>query len=227
MASLKLNEPAERFKEFYGKNIDQMPKLLGEGRTPLNVAGLMRRRLEVLIASEEVKDAWWTNYFDTGDAVIYHPDGRFKVVLDAEPMRGINPESELSSGALVLPEGMYDKLNGEEFTRKEIRRYGIAEKLLTKEEAKFNPIWKALAGGNQALLDAYVDAAFTKAKEGYGYDKLMSIWLSQTQEVTTGRLWCVSGLDCGFFSVAVVYDELCGSGGRLVGVRAGGALARE
>ncbi len=83
MVSLKLNEPTEKFKEFYGRNIDQMPELIKEGRAPLSVAGLMRRRLEVLTASEDVKDAWWSNYFDTWDTVIYHPDGKFKVVLNA------------------------------------------------------------------------------------------------------------------------------------------------
>ena len=92
MASLKLNEPVEKFKEFYGRNIDQMPELIKEGRAPLSTAGLMKRRLEVLTASEDVKGAWWDNYFDTGDAVIYHPDGRFKVVLNAEPMKELNPK---------------------------------------------------------------------------------------------------------------------------------------
>lgn len=218
MASLKLNEPIEKFKEFYGRNIEQMPELLKEGRTPLSIAGLMKRRLEVLTASKEVKGAWWTNYFDTGDAVIYHPDGRFKVVLNAaEPMKELNPQSKLINGALVLPEGLYDKLDGEIFTREEIGRYGIAEKLLTKEEAKSNPIWKALAGGDQALLDSYVDAVFTKAKKQYGYDKNMRIWVSQPQEVTTGRLWCVGGLyDSDSNAIG---DDLGCSSGRLVGVR--------
>ncbi|MDP2907584.1 MAG: hypothetical protein Q8O03_06590, partial [Nanoarchaeota archaeon] len=216
MSSLKLNESTEKFKEFYGRNIDQMPKLLGEGRTPLSTAGLMKRRLEVLTASEDVKDAWWINYFDTGDAVIYHPDGRFKVVLNAEPMKELNPKSKLNSGALALPEGMYDKLNGESFTREEIGRYGIAEKLLTKEEAKKNPIWKALAGGDQALLDSYDDVAFKKAKEQYGYDKNMKIWLSQPQEVALGRLWCVFRL--GSDSFAGGNNYLDANFGRLVGV---------
>ncbi len=216
MSSLKLNEPIEKFKEFYGINIDQMPELIKEGRAPLSTAGLMKRRLEVLTASKDVKDAWWANYFDTGDAVIYHPDGRFKVVLNAEPMKELNPKSKLNSGALVLPEGLYDKLDGESFTREEIGRYGIVEKLLTQEEAKKNPIWKALAGGDQALLDSYVDAVFIKAKEDYGYDKNMKIWLSQPQEVTLGRLWGVDRLSD--YSDAGGYYDLGNYNGRLVGV---------
>ena len=81
MSSLKLNEPVDKFKEFYGRGIEQMPKLLGEGRTPLSSAGLMERRLEVLTASDDVKDAWWGDYFDTGDGILYHPDGRIKIEL--------------------------------------------------------------------------------------------------------------------------------------------------
>ena len=219
MSSLKLNESVEKFKEFYGRNIDQMPKLLGEGRIPLSGAGIMERRLEVLTVSEEVRDAWWRHYFDTGDAVIYHPDGRFKVVTgnNAEPVwKELNPKSKLSIGALVLPDGMYDKFNGESFTREEIKRYGIAEKLLTKDEAKANPIWKALAKGDQTLLDSYVDATFKKAEKDHGYDQLMKIWLSKPQDVTHGRLWCFYGLDDD--SIADCSSDLGSISGRLVGV---------
>ena len=38
-----LNE-VEKYKEFPGRNVDQMPKLIAEGRVPMSVAGLMRRR---------------------------------------------------------------------------------------------------------------------------------------------------------------------------------------
>ena len=222
MSSLKLNEPVEKFKEFYGRNTEQMSKLLKEGRIPLSSAGLMERKLEVLTASEDVKVTWWGNYFDTGDAVIYHPDGRFKVVTgnNAEPVwKELNPKSKLSFGALVLPDGMYDKFNGESFTREEIKRYGIAEKLLTKDEAKANPIWKALAKGDQTLLDSYVDATFKKAEKDYGYDKIMKIWLSQPLsqplELLSGRLWCVGLLGSGSYAGG---SDLGGDFGRLVGV---------
>lgn len=216
MTRLKLNEPIEKFQEFYGRNIEQMPQVLEEGGIPLGVAGLMRKRLEVLTASEDVKDAWWDHYFDTGDTVIYHPDGRFKVVLNAEPVwKELSPESKLKNGSLILPEGTYGKLDGESFTRAEIRRYGIAEKLFTMEEAKKNPIWKALAGGDQALLDAYIDSVFQKNKEEYDYDKNMKIGLLQPPDVTLGRLWCIGSLRS--YSDAGSYD-LSYSVGRLVRV---------
>lgn len=212
-----INDVAKDYKEFYGRPINQMPLLVAEGRVPLSVSGLMQKRMEVLDSGDqELISYWWANYFDTGDAVFYHPNGNLKVVLNAKPMKKLNPKSELSDGALVLPKGLYDKLNGDNFTREEIEKYGLAEKLLTKEEAKKNPIWKALAGGDQALLDTYVDAVFTKVKEDYGYDKLMKIWLSQPQEATTGRLWCVGRFN-DYGSDANGVNDLVSSG-RLVGV---------
>ena len=70
---LQLNDQ-ELFKEYKGINREQMPLLRADGRVPLSVAGLMRRRLEVLeskVAPEVCCDAWWNNYFDTGDAAAF------------------------------------------------------------------------------------------------------------------------------------------------------------
>ncbi len=33
-----------KYKEFYGRNIDQMPLLIAEGRTPISVACVMEQR---------------------------------------------------------------------------------------------------------------------------------------------------------------------------------------
>ena len=47
MGKFPLND-VQKHKEFYGRNIEQMPKLIAEGRTPLSIAGLMKRRIEAL-----------------------------------------------------------------------------------------------------------------------------------------------------------------------------------
>ena len=105
--ALQLNEQVVPYQEFYGANTAQMPLLAKSGRVPMSVAGLMDRRLEVKDAkySPEVRAAWHDNNFDTGDGILYHPDGKIKVVPDAQIMRGINSESKLSDGALVLLAG--------------------------------------------------------------------------------------------------------------------------
>lgn len=197
MINFKLNESEEEVEEFYGRIIDLMPELKKESMVPLSVADLMQKRLESLTKSQELNDYWWTNYFYTGDAVILHPDGRVKIVFDAEPMRELNPKSELGSnlGELILPDGTYDKLDGESFTRKEIERNNNAEWQLSEREAKSHPIWKALAREDQTLLDDYVNAVFYKAKEMYGYDKNMRLWvLPPPLDVNIGVLWTVSSL---------------------------------
>src|SRR3989338_9383475 len=101
MSQLQLND-ALNYKEFYGRSTEQMPRLIAEGRTPLSIAGLMRRRLEVLNSSDDVRNSFWDNYFDTGDGIAYHPDGRGKIVLDAKPLRELTPSSQLRNGALIL-----------------------------------------------------------------------------------------------------------------------------
>ncbi len=211
--SLQLNEPT--FKEFYGRNIDQMPNLIAEGRTPLSVSGLMERRLETLGASKPVKESWWNNYFDTGDGVFYHPDGRIRVVLDAKPLREINPESKLQNRTLVLPDGLYEQLEGEEFTREQVAKY--VDRLLTSKDAKNNPVWMALAR-DQKLLNDYVDAVFSEATQQFGYKENMGVYVANAQNVPTGRLWTVGGLRDN--SNADGRGSLDYGIGRLVGVEA-------
>ena len=47
--ALKLNATREAYREFYGRNVEQMPKLIADGRVPMSVAGLMQRRLDALL----------------------------------------------------------------------------------------------------------------------------------------------------------------------------------
>ena len=114
---LRLSSEVEWFKEFYGRNVEQMPKIVAEGRVPLSVSGLMQRRLGVRNASDKVKVSWMDNYFNTGDAVVYHPDGRVKVVLDSQYLREMTLETERNSGALVLTDEQYNAMDGKEFKK--------------------------------------------------------------------------------------------------------------
>ena len=132
MSNLQLNEQVQPYKPFEGKNTEQMPLLIEEGRVPISMKGLMERRLEVLNSdvSKEVRNAWWNNYFDTGDAPAYDTKGNMKVVLDAPQLRELNPNSKLQNCALILPKGSYASLQGEEFTREQKEQY--TGKWLTK-----------------------------------------------------------------------------------------------
>ncbi|MEK6926405.1 MAG: hypothetical protein AABW50_03955 [Nanoarchaeota archaeon] len=214
--SFQLNPSPKNYKDFYGRNVDQMPKLIAEGRTPLSVAGLMEVRLKY---GKELRD-WMNNYFDTGDGVIYHPDGRIKIVHDSQLIRELSPKSPLKNSALVLEDGVYGSVQGQEFKKSDFEKY--TGKKLSAKAVKKNPLWQALARGDQNLLNEYTNFIFSEAKENFKYDKNMGIYLDSAGDTPKLRAWCVNRLDYrsdadGGFNLV---DDL----GRFVGVSTEGAV---
>ena len=138
MSELQLND-VQNYKEFYGDAREQMPKLIAEGRTPFSVADLMKIKSEartVSNAPKAVRNLLLYDYFDTRDAFVRpaHPNGivkngRAKIVLDAQQLIGLTPKSEssLSDGALILPEGIYEELEGLDLSRRDLRKYASEE----------------------------------------------------------------------------------------------------
>ena len=188
-------------KEFMGKVTEQMPKLIAEGRIPLSVAGVMEKRLNMRdVPYDDGMGYWKDNSFVTGDALVYHPDGRVKIILDSKTLREITPESTINAGTLVLTEDIYDSLSGEEFKKGEC---GKLENYLSKEEAKSHPIWRILAR-DQALLNDYVDYFFTGEKiffTGGSFKRLrrdggMGIYMAPGTGSKTPRMGILE--NCGF-----------------------------
>ncbi|PIN81517.1 hypothetical protein COV13_00885 [Candidatus Woesearchaeota archaeon CG10_big_fil_rev_8_21_14_0_10_32_9] len=223
--ALELNEQTVPFKEFYGANYKQMPllisgknekgKVVDIPRIPLSYEGLMKRKLQVLNASQEIQDAWYTNYFDTGDGVATDRAGNIKIEYDSPTMRSLNPESKLKSGALVLADDAFEKIQGHEFTSKDIAKYKFNESL-SESEVNEHPFWMVLAREDKALLKEYAHQIFKKAKETHGYDKNMGVYLSSFREVPNMRLWLSNRLDND--SNASGLNFLVNYIGRLVGV---------
>jgi len=231
--SLSLNLPneSEKLREFYGRNIDQMRLLLASARVPLSTKQLMERRIEVRDADfgkqykgtaheaniQIVRDSIWTNYFDTGDGVLYHPDGKIKVVVNAPFLRSLNPKSKLKNGALILSDELYAQTtDAPEFTRAEV------------EQDRFETVWLSLFQNDRALLKESRKAVTEELKTRYNYKgENMSVWLAPAQRVTTGRSWYVDRGDSG--SNADGYDDLGYDISRLVGVapEAQGPVARS
>ncbi|MCX6710965.1 MAG: hypothetical protein NTZ02_02640, partial [Candidatus Woesearchaeota archaeon] len=191
--NLKLNDRVKDYKEFDGNIIDEMPLLIAEGRTPMSTAEVMQRRLDVLGSTPEVEDAWWMNFFHTGDAVAYHPDGRIKVVLDSQIARELNPKSTLRNGALVLSDGMYEQMQGEEFSRAAIEYIKYFDTPSTVEQVLSNPIWRTLAR-DPKLLQEYATATFKEATK-FNNNKNMAVYRSSFKEVPNLRLWSLGGLN--------------------------------
>lgn len=227
MSQLNLSNQIVPFKEFYGKNNEQMPKLIEEGRIPLSVASLFEQRLNNLSTTDALKSAWWDNYFDTGDGIFYHPNGDFKVVLGAQPIKDLNSDSKLSEGALVLGDNkeesieVYKSLDGVEFKRNELEnKLGTT---MRKADVKSHPVWNALVP-DKKLFNEYVDATFSEGKERFDYDNMMGIWISSPQDKAVGRLLYVNSLSGNSYANGNIdiHDDV----GRLVGV-APEALAAE
>jgi len=183
--TLNLNAIGEVYKEFskeatgHARNVDQMPALIAEGRVPMNTAQLMQIRLYFRNGPDAVKTAWLDNYFDTGDGVAYHPDGRIKIVLDSQTLREMTPQSQRNGGALILSEDIYNLLQGVEFRRSDYKSWeevgfkkggrGEINSEMLKESVKAHPVWRVLAR-DQALLNDYADFAFAEGKKRFHDD---------------------------------------------------------
>lgn len=151
-----LPEEKNKFKWYEGRNVEQMSKLRAEGKVPMNTYQLMQTKLEVRNGPEAVKISWMDNDFDTGDGVVYHPNGDVKIVLDSQHLREMIPEVRRNGGALVLGEDAYKKLQGEVFKK------GNLEKIknrMSRADVKAHPVLRVLAR-DQALLNDYTDFIF-------------------------------------------------------------------
>jgi hypothetical protein len=183
---LDLNDEIMLYQEFYGRNTKQIPLLIADGRTPLHVAGVLAQRLN------SGKSNWKYNYFDTGDGLVYHPDKKVKVVLDAQPLRELTSESRLHNGAFVLEDGVYETLEGEELTFDDIK--DVVGRELSLKEAQQHPLWRAFAR-NQDLLDEYAQKMFAEMKERFDYDKNMGVYLDSFDRAPKMRAACVDWLE--------------------------------
>ena len=204
---------------YNGGIIDQMPKLIADGKVPMSVSQLMQKRLYVRNASNDIKSFWMDNYLDTGDAIVYRSDGKFswdklKIDLDSQYLRAMTPQTRRNWGALILTPEQYNAIDGEEFGKSSL---GKTESWLPREDIKVHPIWRALAR-DQELLNDYVDLVFTEGKDRFGYNVAMAAYIDLTHgSLPEMRGWCVCGL--GNWS-DICCDEYINSNiGRLIGVR--------
>ena len=148
---LSRNKSPPDFEKYNGKPIEKIPKLISENKRILSVADIVREKLES-------KDSLYWNHFQayTGDAIAYHPDGRLKIVLDAKALEGLNSESRLIEGALALPDGMYEKIEGQEYRASDSK---LENCFLNKRKARSDPVLKFLLQ-EPKLLNDYIDLMF-------------------------------------------------------------------
>jgi hypothetical protein len=168
---------------FCGNLAETLPRMLVNGFEPMSVAQMMGRRLKT------DKFHWDAFTYTTGDAVIYHPDGRMKIVRDAKPLREVSEESNFEFDwphRLVLNDGVYESLDGLDLTPREQRGVVIRPFLsFDPKRVRSNIIWQYLSR-NQDLLDEFIDRRIITRKQEWYYGRSMQIDFSPSTIIDIG-----------------------------------------
>ena len=181
---------------FQGRTITRMPELISQGYFPISIAQIMMQRILAYQSEDQGQIDSWRNFFDSGDTIIYHPDGRAKVICDSKTLIDINLISHFRwNGSLVLPEGTFDKAQGEEFSRLNFLKYTHTS--LEQNEISENPILLALTRGDKKLLSEYV-------KLSNKYNVPLKIWTPFDKP----RVEAERSLGLNYFSVESKYSIL-------------------
>ena len=138
------------FEVFEGKRYVDLMSGIADKNLILGMSGVMGRRV---FGSEVDKEYFRDNFLDTVDGCAIHSDGGFKIVYDCELLKSVNSKTVLVNGGLILEDGVYESLNGVEFSAGD-REY--AGKELTELEAKNDPFWLAFVRNDRDLLSEYV-----------------------------------------------------------------------
>jgi hypothetical protein len=214
-----VTEEVRIYKPFEGRIIDNMPKLVAEGRKVISPKNLMVQRLSGL---EGDKDFLTRNYVHTSLAVIPNPEGdEVKLCHNVPSIYGINAESKLKDGALKINQEFYDNAEGLTLTGSEVKKF--SEKNYSQPKTR-EKVWEHFAEGDTKLSKEYKD--FVCKKLNLSFDEVMGLWMPQTKGL---RLLCVGSVDDDNRSYADCDYILGNYDSRLVGVRAPEAqvVARE
>lgn len=217
---LVLNNPTPEYKVFYGKNINQMPKLFKDEdwREPATVSQIIEMKNKSSYSPEKFfRDSWWNSHFDTSDAIVYEPEGGIMIVRNPSLLRyfkEISPKNDLINGALKLSPEQYGSLNGEKISKDEIKNYVCLHSesdLMTRQQILDNPIWNYLFKYTPELLDEHLECIFKGEKQ----KNAMRIFIKPApEEVPTLRLFNVRANTSDLYGIY----PLDADNGRLVGV---------
>ena len=224
---MKLCDSGNSVEVYGGRNVDAMPRLLSDGRTPMSASQLMRYRI-----NESDKFSDWKNYFDTSDLIAYSSkgDGKVKFVLTVDKtgkitengrtaLELINPDSKRKSGAIELAGDQYQTLDGIEVATGNLGRTGSR---LTQGEILGNKAWRILARHpDEVPADFAEDANLLKEYSSWvanqtGDNKNMAVYVDSLGKSPKLRAWYVNRLECR--SLAYGRIDLDGGDGRLLGI---------
>ncbi len=189
---------------FNGRIIDKMSELVARGYMPISVAGIMDLRNDAFKSGENewIQQVCY-NRFDSGDGIVYHPDGRIKVVWDSPNLKSLTSNSKLDNftgwSSLNLEkekgtkrfEELPEEMKGVQlvFDPKEIKEF--TGKDLREEQVPNNKFWLALARGDENRLGTYVQNVYSEINDS---ELMRVIVIDKKPDFEAERLWCLSGL---------------------------------
>ena len=208
------------FEWYEGRNVEQMPELMGDGRVPIAIAGLMQQKLDVRNCPRDIKTAWMDNDFDSSDLVCYGSKkigDKLKYILTIDNQNKItkngylklsliNPKEKLINGAINLGfNNQWENLQGEGVINLSIKELGIINKRLIKEKASDSKLWRiALRHPDEVpkgfeidgLHKAAIDYIFAEVKR-LGYDTAMGVYPDSLGNNPSMRTWRVGWIGSG------------------------------
>lgn len=215
-------------REYYGRNIDTMPKILKAGETPMWTAKLLEKRL---YHGDEYSDLW--DYFDSSDLVVYPKgndkeiyllltaDNKGKISKNGRDALRLIKEGNLASNYLAIVKNL-DELKGNNLIKIPLNDIIIGQGL-TQEEILSEQLLRIVArhpdevssefAGDKYLLQEYAKKVKSKTKKS----KNMSIYLGESlKDKTSFGPLVVGELECG--SQLRCWYGLGNSNGRFVGL---------
>jgi len=254
--ALKLNPERKAYEEFYGRNVDKMPALLADGRSPISIARVEQNRLAYKNGPEDVKTGWTDSYFDTSDlkaqrgdeiklVLTTHADGSL-TPLGREYLGLINPEEGerlVRRGAVNLGIGeRYEKLQGDGVIVTQRGKLAkVIDEWMTQEQVKDSLFWRvilrhpdevpaefAIPGLHGEAIPYIFGEYQARFAKGTSLDNIeaMGVFPGQCDKNTSEMRAWVVGM-LGYRSVADGRDGLNYDDGRFVGFSAGGAERAE
>jgi len=227
---VEIKRTVEQDKPFLGRNIDQMPLLLGEERSPWPAVRFMKERIAHVNEFPDLND-----YLDVSDLIAYDSSERskdIKFILTVDrngrvtekgrkALELINPYAKPTSDrAILLSNDLYDSLPGIIVAKSDL---GILERDLTEEEVLESKVWRILArhpdevssefAEDSDLLKEYADWVKGQTKQGTN----MGVYMDNNSNKNAKlRVWCVGGLVGRYYANG--WDDLGYDNSRFVGI---------
>ena len=195
------NPQSEPYKLFSGPYNQEMPKLIADGRNPISPSLVFWRRLEALneylgawkrsdfesLAEwDKVMETWWGNSVDTGFGIAMHPNGNAVLVPNTQYLRQLNLQTKLLHSYAVMPDGMFESLDGHRLTAAKINQYRMIT--MSQQQALADPLWKVFIP-DKTLRDASIVNTFAQGKK----DDMMGIYFPAAPARPVMGLWCFGG----------------------------------